>query len=162
MQARHCRMIHERWLSAVCISDIICLTSRWIIVSRFPPRFLNRDADLCLYASAVSEPRQFFVACEDCAARLALSLSRRLDNRVSSSSALSEARLIFLRSLSLYIIRCCNFMRVLSLNWNYGMCSARYIEKSLPDVRLGWLAPARQLGECMALLASESDPTAYT
>ena len=34
-----------------------------------------------------------------------------------------------------------------------------YIEKSLPDVRLGWLAPARQLGECMALLASGSDPT---
>ena len=35
-------------------------------------------------ASAVSEPRQFFVTCEDCAARLALSLPRPLDNRVSS------------------------------------------------------------------------------
>ena len=42
------------------------------------------------------------------------------------------------------------------------MCSARYIyiEKSLPDVRLGWLAPARQLysaletdieGRCVSL-----------
>ena len=51
-------------------------------------------------ASAVSEPRQFFVACEDCAARLALSLPRRLDNRLSSCSALSEARRIFLRYLS--------------------------------------------------------------
>ena len=64
-------------------------------------------------------------------------------------------------------------MRVLSLNWNYGMCSARY-----------WRAGASQpsgsdfsiyryiygyiyiyiyiyiLGECMALLASGSDPTA--
>ena len=64
-------------------------------MSPFPPRFLNRDAsffDLCLYirslASAVSEPRHFFVACEDCAACLALSLPRRLDNRVSSSSGL--------------------------------------------------------------------------
>ena len=52
-------------------------------------------------ASAVSEPRQFFVVCEDCAARLTLSLPQRLDNRVSSSSALSEARRIFLRYLSL-------------------------------------------------------------
>ena len=44
---------------AVCISDIICLTSRWIIVSPFPPRFLNGDAsffDLCLYTLW---PRQF-------------------------------------------------------------------------------------------------------
>ena len=89
-------------------------------------------------ASAVSEPPQFFVACEDCAARLALSLLWRLDNRVSSSSALSEARHISVSSA----IR--NFMRVLSLNWNYGVCSARlYIEKSLPAVRL---APARRQG----------------
>ena len=70
-------------------------------MSPFPPRFQNRDAsyfDLSLrsLASAVSESRQFFAACEDCAARLALSLPQRLDNRVSSSSALSEARLIFL------------------------------------------------------------------
>ena len=65
-------------------------------------------------------------------------LRRRLDNRVSSSSALSEARRIFLRYLSLvqyiytyivvYIYGYLNFMRVLSLNWNYGMCSARYMK----------------------------------
>ena len=80
-------------------------------------------------ASAVSEPRQFFVACEDCAARLALSLPRCLDNRVSSSSAFSEARLIFLRYLSLVHCTSCRIqmLRVLLLNWNYGMCSARYI-----------------------------------
>ena len=72
----------------------------------FPPRFLNRDASsLRSLASAVSEQRQFFVACEDCAARLALSLPRRLDNRVSSSSALSEARLIFL----LYVVKMLQF-----------------------------------------------------
>ena len=64
-------------------------------------RFFPRSLSIRSLASAVSEPRQFFVACEDCAARLALSLPRRLDNRVSSSSALSEARLIFLRYLSL-------------------------------------------------------------
>ena len=63
-------------------------------------------------------------------------------------------------------------MRVLSLNWNYGMCSARYW-------RAGASQPSRTsgsdfsiyiyiyiciwvyiLGECMALLASGSDPTA--
>ena len=104
-------------------------------------RLFLRSPSVRSLASAVSEPRQFFVACEDCTARFALSLLWRLDNRVSSSSALSEARRIFLVSSG----GCCNFMRVLSLNWNYGMCSARYIEKSLPDVRLGWLAPARQL-----------------
>ena len=70
----------------------------------------RRHLILCLYmfsdlASAVSEPRQFFVACEDCAARLALSLPRRLDNRVSSSPVLSEARRIFLRYLSLRMLR---------------------------------------------------------
>ena len=73
-------------------------------MSPFPPCFLNRDArslSLRSLASAVSEQRQFFVACEDCAARLAQSLHRRLDNRVSSSAALSEARLIFLRYLSI-------------------------------------------------------------
>ena len=62
-------------------------------------------------------------------------------------------------------------MRVLSLNWNYGMCSARYW-------RAGASQPSRTagsdfsiyryiyiyiyiyiLGECMALLASGSDPT---
>ena len=59
-------------------------------------------------------------------------LPRRLDNRVSSSSALSEARRIFLRYLHCINVGYCNFMRVLSLNWNYGMCSARY--KSLPAV----------------------------
>ena len=105
-----------------CLYKRYHLPSRWIIVSPFPPRFPNRDPsyfDLSL-ASAVSESRQFFAACEDCAARLALSLPQRLDNRVSSSSALSEARLIFLSLVP-------RFMRVLSLNWNYGMCSARYI-----------------------------------
>ena len=55
------------------------------------------------------------------------------------------------------------------------MCSARYIpiyiytgiyiEKSLPDVRLGWLTPARQIYIYIyiyiyILLASGSDPTA--
>ena len=49
-------------------------------------------------ASAVSEPPQFFVACEVCAARLALSLLWRLDNHVSPSSALSEARRISVSS----------------------------------------------------------------
>ena len=91
MMAKHC--LYKRYH----------LQSRWIIVSPFPPRFPNRDPsyfDMSL-ASAVSESRQFFAACEDCAARLALSLHQRLDNRVSSSSALSEARLIFLRYLSL-------------------------------------------------------------
>ena len=53
-------------------------------------------------ASAVSEPPQFFVACEDCAARLALSLLWRLDNRVSSYSALSEARRISVSMLQFY------------------------------------------------------------
>ena len=53
MQARHCRMVHERWLYAVCIYKRCHLPSRWIIVSPFPTCFLNRDAsffDLCLYA----------------------------------------------------------------------------------------------------------------
>ena len=86
-------------------------------------RLFLRSPSVRSLASAVSEPRQFFVACEDCTARFALSLLWRLDNRVSSSSALSEARRIFLVSSA----GCCNFMRVLSLNWNYGMCSARYI-----------------------------------
>ena len=80
-----------------CLYKQYDLPSRWIIVSPFPPRFHNRDASyfglsLRSLASAVSESRQFFAACEDCAARLALSLPQRLDNRVSSSSALSEAR----------------------------------------------------------------------
>ena len=91
MQARHCRMV-----SAVCISNIICLTSRWICSTALSEsrRFFLRSLSLRSLASAVSQRRQFFVACEDCAcaARLALSLPRRLDNRVSSSSALSEAR----------------------------------------------------------------------
>ena len=40
-----------------------------------------------------------------------------------------------------------------------------YYRKFVPVVRLGWLAPARQLpisnvlGECLAFLASGSDPT---
>ena len=63
----------------------------------FPPRFLNQDAsffDLCLYALW---PRQFqsrdnfSSPTKTVLARLALSLPQRLDNRVSSSSALSEA-----------------------------------------------------------------------
>ena len=41
-------------------------------------RHFLRSLSLRSLASAVSEPRQFFVACEDCAARLALSLPRRL------------------------------------------------------------------------------------
>ena len=49
-------------------------------------RLFLRSLSLRSLASAVSEPRHFFVACEDCAACLALSLPRRLDNRVSSSS----------------------------------------------------------------------------
>ena len=55
-------------------------------------------------------------------------LLRRLDNRVSSSTALSEARRIFLRYLSLYIVKCTSYtdIAIFSLNWNYGMCSARY------------------------------------
>ena len=57
-------------------------------------RLFLRSLAVRSLASAVSEPPQFFVACEDCAARLALSLLWRLDNRVSSSSALSEARRI--------------------------------------------------------------------
>ena len=101
-------------------------------------RLFLRSLSVRSLASAVSEPRQFFVACEDCTARFALSLLWRLDNRVSSSSALSEARRIFLRYLFLYIYGCCNFMRVLSLNWNYGMCSARYRK-----IAARWLARSR-------------------
>ena len=74
-------------------------------------RYLSQ-VDRRSLASAVSEPRQFFVACEDCAARLALSLPLRLDNRVSSSSALSEARRIFLRYLSLEHCRAQFYARV--------------------------------------------------
>ena len=85
-------------------------------------RLFLRSLAVRSLASAVSEPPQFFVACEDCAARLAQSLLQRLDNRISSSSALSEARRISVSKIYGY----CNFMRVLSLNWNYGMCSARY------------------------------------
>ena len=105
----------------------------------FPSRFLNRDAsffDLCLYALW---PRQFqsrdnFSSPAKTVRHASLclyELPRRLDNRVSSSSALSETRRIFLRYLFLVhctVYGCCNFMRVLSLNWNYGMCSARYIK----------------------------------
>ena len=151
--------------------SISCLYKRyhllWIIASPFPPRFLNRDAsffDLCLLlidASAISESRQFLVACEDCAARFA---PRRLDNRVSSSSALSEARRIFLRYLSL--VQAALHMRIQILQFYacvvvevelryvqrpLNIIYNLYIEKSLPAVRLG---------ECMALLASESDPIA--
>ena len=68
--------------------------SRVSIPSALSDATVSTFSDL---ASAVSEPRQFFVASEDCAARLALSLPRHLDNRVSSSSTLSEARRIFLR-----------------------------------------------------------------
>ena len=64
-------------------------------------RLFLRSPSVRSLASAVSEPRQFFVACEDCTARFALSLLWRLDNRVSSSSALSEARRIFLVSSAL-------------------------------------------------------------
>ena len=128
-------------------------------MSPFPPCFLNRDArslSLRSLASAISERRQFFVACEDCAAHLALSLHRRLDNRVSSSSALSEARLIFLLYLS--IVQCSQDVAILCAC--FVELELRYVqrplyiyiyipiyiyEKSLPDVRLGWLAPARQL-----------------
>ena len=82
----------------------------------------RRHLILCLYmfsdlASAVSEPRQFFVACEDCAARLALSLPRRLANRVSSSPVLSEARRIFLRYLSLVRIRMLQFYARVVVEW---------------------------------------------
>ena len=86
-----------------CLYKRYHLPSRWIIVSPFPPHRNASYFDLSLrsLASAVSESQHFFAACEDCAARLALSLPQRLDNRVSSSSALSEARLIFLRYLSL-------------------------------------------------------------
>ena len=56
-------------------------------------RLFLRSLSLVHRRSAVSGRRQFFLAC---AARLALFLPRRLDNRVSSSSALSEARRIFL------------------------------------------------------------------
>ena len=94
----------------------------------------RRHLILCLYvfsdlASAVSEPRQFFVACEDCAARLALSLPRRLDNRVSSSSALSEARRIFLRYLSLVRIRMLQFYARVVVEYRIGItvCAAPVI-----------------------------------
>ena len=65
-------------------------------------RLFLRSLSVRSLASAVSEPRQFFVACEDCTARFALSLLWRLDNRVSSSSALSEARRIFLHCIQFY------------------------------------------------------------
>ena len=68
-------------------------------------RLFLRSLSLHSLASAVSEPRQFSVACKDCAARLALSLPRRLDNRVPSSSALSEARRNFLRYLRIRMLQ---------------------------------------------------------
>ena len=99
----------------------------------FPSRFLNRDAsffDLCLYALW---PRQF----------------QSRDNFSSPAKTVRHASLClyfgvwiivsplpprFLkRDASSFdicfwctVYGCCNFMRVLSLNWNYGMCSARY------------------------------------
>ena len=73
--------------------------SRWIIVSPFPPRYLNRDASLfhlCLYALW---PRQFQSDNFSSPAKtvryasLCIYLGVWIYNRVSSSSALSEARL---------------------------------------------------------------------
>ena len=105
-------------------------------------RFLLRSLSLRSLASAVSESRQFFAACEDCAARLALSLPQRLDNRVSSAP--SEARLIFILYLSLVVKMLQFYARVvveLQLRYVqrplYIHLYIYIIEKSLPDVRLG-------------------------
>ena len=57
-----------------------------------------------------------FVACEDCAAHLALSLL--LDNRVYSFSGLSEARRIFIRYLSIvHCIRMLQFYARVVVEW---------------------------------------------
>ena len=104
--------------------------------------FLLRSLSLRSLASAVSESRQFFAACEDCAARLALSLPQRLDNRVSSSSAISEARLPSISVSSANVVKMLQFYaRVVEL---------RYVQRPLyiylyiyRKIRLGWLAPAR-------------------
>ena len=81
-------------------------------------RLFLRSLAVRSLASAVSEPPQFFVACEDCAARLALSLLWRLDNRVSSFSALSEAGRISVSSALYIIIRILQFYaRVVELRY---------------------------------------------
>ncbi len=108
----------------VSLDNRVSFSSAFSESRRLFPRSLSL-VDQRSLASAVSELRHFFVACED---RLALSLPRRLDSCVSSSSALSEARRIFLRYLSLVHCKRIRMLQfVLSLNWNYGMCSARYI-----------------------------------
>ena len=138
MQARHCRMILIYTLSLSLVT-----------------------VDRRSLASAVSEPRQFLVACEDSAARLALSLPRRLDNRVSSSSTLSEARHIFLRYLS--PVHCINVVKRTRMLQFYARVvvelELRYVQRPLyiyipyiyRKIAAGcttrWLAPARQSGD---------------
>ena len=95
MMAKRC--LYKRYhLLNISLDNSVSFSSALSESRRFFPRSLS----LRSLASAASEPRQFFVAYEelDCAARLVLSLPRRLDDRGSSSS---EARLIFLRYLSL-------------------------------------------------------------
>ena len=94
-------------------------------------------------------------------------LPRRLDNRVSSSTALSEARRIYLSLVhcinvysQVYVIYgYCNFMRVLSLNWNYGMCSARYIYTHIPIYIYIYIYIYRKIAaRCTTRLARSRSP----
>ena len=100
-------------MMAIRISDIICLTSRWIMVCPFPPRFLNRVAsffDLWLY---VLWPRHNVSLPAKTVRHASLCLYFGVWIIVSPLS-LSEARRISVFS-ALYIYGYCNFMRVLSL-----------------------------------------------
>ena len=91
----------------------------------------------------------YFIVCEDCAALLALSLPRRLDNRVFSSSALSEARRIFLRYLSLVKRRMLQLYARVVVE-----LELRYVQRPL------LASGSEYTAGIMALLASGSDPTA--
>ena len=115
-------------MMAIRISDIICFTSRWIMVCPFPPRFLNRAAsffDLWLY---VLWPRQFqshpnFSLPGKTVQHASLGLYFGVWIIVSPLPPRSETH----RYLSLVPKYGC--IRVLSLNWNYGMI------RSLCDIK---------------------------
>ena len=73
-------------LSIRCLYKI-CLTSRWIIVSPFPPRFLNRDAsffDLC--------PTQDVTICGFCLSLAAVPLLQYFPKHASCKTKLARSR----------------------------------------------------------------------
>ena len=60
------------------------------------------------------------------------SLPQRLDNRVSSSSALSQARRNFLRYLSLVLVHCINVVRTLQFYARVVVeLELRYVQRPL-------------------------------